>query len=36
MKKKYLKFCSIISQACGAFAVAALLLVYIDNCRVGF
>ena len=26
MKKKYLKFCSIISQACGAFAVAALLL----------
>ena len=26
MKKKYLKFCSIISQACVAFAVAALIL----------
>ena len=26
MKKKYLKFCSIISQACGAFAVSALIL----------
>ena len=26
MKKKYLKFCSITSQTCGAFAVAALLL----------
>jgi TRAP-type C4-dicarboxylate transport system permease small subunit len=26
MKKKYLKFCDYISQACGAFAVLALLL----------
>jgi len=26
MKKKYLKFCNYISQACGAFAVSALLL----------
>ena len=26
MKKKYLKFCNYISQACGAFAVLALLL----------
>ena len=26
MKKKYLKFCHYISQACGAFAVSALLL----------
>ena len=29
MKKKYLKFCSIISQVCGAFAVAALLLAIL-------
>ena len=29
MKKKYLKFCSIISQACGAFAVAALLFAIL-------
>ena len=26
MKKKYLKFCNYISQACGAFAISALLL----------
>ena len=26
MKKKYLKFCSYTSKACGTFAVAALLL----------
>jgi len=26
MKKKYLKFCNYTSQACGAFAVSALLL----------
>ena len=26
MKKKYLKFCDLIAQACGAFAVLALLL----------
>ena len=26
MKKKYLKFCNYASQACGAFAVSALLL----------
>jgi len=26
MKKKYLKFCNYVSQACGAFAVSALLL----------
>ena len=26
MKKKYLKFCDLMSQACGAFAVMALLL----------
>ena len=29
MKQKYLKFCSIISQACGAFAVAALLFAIL-------
>ena len=26
MKKKYLKFCDYVSQACGAFAISALLL----------
>ena len=26
MKNKYLKFCSLVSKACGAFAVLALLL----------
>ena len=26
MKKKYLKFCSYISKACGTFAIAALLI----------
>ena len=26
MKKKYLKFCNHVAQACGAFAVLALLL----------
>ena len=26
MKKKYLKFCNLVAQACGAFAVLALLL----------
>ena len=26
MKKKYLKFCNYTSQACGAFAVGALIL----------
>jgi len=26
MKNKYLKFCSYTSQACGAFAVGALIL----------
>ena len=26
MKNKYLKFCDLVARACGAFAVAALLL----------
>ena len=36
MKNKYLKFCNYASQACGAFAVGALILSILVIVELSF